>query len=177
MRYRNGFTLLELLVVVLLISAFVFIAVPKIKSGTEINIKSAATNLTATIRYLYSEAAFKKNIYRLVFDIDRDEYWVEVLDNNEYVVSNEYLNKKRTLPAGVHFKDVVTERTQSRSSLNSQKDFILFLPTGFVEPAVIHLVTDNENYYTLETKPYTGGTRVYDEYVELLNNDYTGNNR
>jgi hypothetical protein len=93
------------------------------------------------------------------------------------VVSDEYLNKKRTLPAGVHFKDVVTERTQSRSSLDGQKDFILFLPTGFVEPAVIHLVTDNENYYTLETKPYTGGTRVYDEYVELLNNDYTGNNR
>lgn len=172
MRNRKGFTLLELLVVVLLISAFVFIAVPKIKSGTEINIKSAATNLTGTIRYLYNEAAFKKNIYRLVFDTERDEYWVEVLDNNEYVVSNEYLHKKRTLPAGVHFKDVITERTLSRSRLDDPREFILFLPTGFVEPAVIHLVTDSEDYYTLETKPYTGGTRVYDEYVELMSNEY-----
>ena len=171
MRESKGFTLLELLVVVLLISAFVFIAVPKIKSGTEINIKSASTSLTGTIRYLYNEAAFKKNIYRLVFDIDRDEYWVEVLSNNEYVVSEEYLNRKRTLPPGVHFKDVVTERTFSRSSLDDQREFILFLPTGFVEPAVIHLVTDSEDYYTLETKPYTGGTKVYDEYVELLRNE------
>ncbi len=171
MKYRNGFTLLELLVVMLLISAFVFIAVPKIKSGTEINIKSASTNLTATIKYLYNEAAFKKNIYRLVFDIDRDEYWVEVLDHNEYVVLNDYLYKKRTLPAGVHFKDVVTERTLSRNSLDDQKEFILFLPTGFVEPAVIHLVTDSEDYYTLETKPYTGGTKVYDQYVEFLKNE------
>ena len=171
MKHRNGFTLLELLVVVLLISAFVFIAVPKIKSSTDINIKSASSNLTGTIKYLYNEAAFKKNIYRLVFDIDRGEYWVEVLNNNEYVVSNEYLLQKRTLPTGVHFKDVVTERTLSRNNLDDQKVYILFLPTGFVEPAAIHLVTDNEDYYTLETKPYTGGTKVYDQYVEFLKNE------
>ena len=168
MRKSGGFTLIELLVVIFLVGAFVFIAVPKIRSGTEINVKSASRNLGGTIRYLYNEAAFKKNIYRLVFDIDRGEYWVEVLNGNEYVVSTEYLHKKRSLPGGVHFKDVITERTLGRSSLDNSGEFILFLPTGFVEPAVIHLVTDNEDYYTLETKPYTGGIRVYDEYVELL---------
>ena len=171
MRKSNGFSLIELLVVIMLISAFVFIALPKIKSGTEINIKSASRNLSGTIRYLYNEAAFKKNIYRLVFDIDRGEYWVEVLNDNEYVVSTDYLHKKRTLPGGVHFKDVITERSIGRSSLDDSGEFILFLPTGFVEPAVIHLVTDNEDYYTLETKPYTGGTRVYDEYVEPMRNE------
>jgi prepilin-type N-terminal cleavage/methylation domain-containing protein len=168
MRKSSGFTLIELLVVIFLVGAFVFIAVPKIKSSTEINVKSASRNLSGTIRYLYNEAAFKKNIYRLVFDIDRGEYWVEVLNGSEYVVSTDYLHKKRTLPGGVHFKDVVTERTLGRSSLDDSGEFILFLPTGFVEPAVIYLVTDNEDYYTLETKPYTGGIRVYDEYVELL---------
>lgn len=171
MRKSGGFTLIELLVVIFLVGAFVFIAVPKIRSGTEINVKSASRNLGGTIRYLYNEAAFKKNIYRLVFDIDRGEYWVEVLNGNEYVVSTEYLHKKRSLPGGVHFKDVVTERTLGRSSLDNSGEFILFLPTGFVEPAVIHLVTDNEDYYTLETKPYTGGIRVYDEYVELLRDE------
>ena len=171
MRKSNGFSLIELLVVIMLICAFVFIALPKIKSGTEINIKSASRNLSGTIRYLYNEAAFKKNIYRLVFDIDRGEYWVEVLNDNEYVVSTDYLHKKRTLPGGVHFKDVITERSIGRSSLDDSGEFILFLPTGFVEPAVIHLVTDNEDYYTLETKPYTGGTRVYDEYVEPMRNE------
>ncbi len=171
MKKRNGFSLIELLVVIMIISAFVFIALPKIQSGTEMNIKSASRNLSGTIRYLYNEAAFKKNIYRLVFDIDRGEYWVEVLNNNEYVVSTDYLHKKRVLPAGVHFKDVITERTLGKSSLDDSGEFILFLPTGFVEPAVIHLVTDNEVNYTLETKPYTGGTKVYDEYVEPQRNE------
>ena len=168
MSRRNGFTLIELLVVILLVSALVYIAVPKIKSGTEINVKSASRNLSGTIRYLYNEAAFKKNIYRLVFDVENDEYWIEYLNQNEYVESTDPNLKRRRLPRGVHFRDVTTERTLGKSTLDDSKEFILFLPTGFVEPAVIHLATDNENFYTLETKPYTGGTRVYDEYVEIL---------
>ena len=167
-RNNKGFTLIELLVVIILIVTFMYIAVPKIKSGTEFNIKSASRNLSATIKYLYNEAAFKKNIYRLVFDIDNDEYWIESLNNNEYITSSDPLLSRKRLPNGVHFKDVITERTLRKSTLDEEPEFILFLPTGFVEPAEIHLVTDNEDYYTLETKPYTGGTRVYNEYVELL---------
>jgi len=168
MNREKGFTLIELLVVIILIATFVYIAVPKLKSGTELNIKSASRNLSATIKYLYNEAAFKKNIYRLVFDVDNDEYWIELLNNNEYVISSNPMHSRKRLPNGVHFQDVITERSVGRSTLDKEPEFILFLPTGFVEPAAIHLVTDNEDHYTLETKPYTGGTRIYDKYVKLL---------
>ena len=169
MNKNRGFTLIELLVVIFLVGAFVFIAVPRIKTGTEINIKSASTRLTATIKYLYNEAVFKKNIYRLVFDVEAGEYWIETLAGNEYVRSTDPYHKKRMLPNGVYFREIVTERSIGRSTLDDEEEFILFLPTGYVEPAVIHLMTDDEDKnYTLETKPYTGGTRVYNEYVELL---------
>ena len=166
---KNGcFTLIELMVVVLLIGAFVLVVIPKIKSGTDINIKSASRNLTATIKYLYNEAAFKKNIYKLAFNIEEGEYWIETLNEDEYVQSSDPYHRTRKLPSGVYFRDIITERSLGRSSLDDAQEFILFLPTGFVEPAVIHLKTDDDNNYTLETKPYTGGTRVYNEYVELL---------
>jgi prepilin-type N-terminal cleavage/methylation domain-containing protein len=169
MNKERGFTLIELMVVILLIAAFVTIALPKIKTGTEINIKSAASSLTATIKYLYNEAVFKKNIYKLAFNIEESEYWIETLSGNEYVKSTDPYHRVRKLPNGVYFRDVVTERSIGRSALDDDEEFILFLPTGFVEPAVIHLKTDDEDKnYTLETKPYTGGTRVYNEYVELL---------
>lgn len=169
MKTEQGFTLIELLVVIFLVGAFVMIAVPKINTGTEINIKSASRRLTATIKYLYNEAVFKKNIYKLAFNIDESEYWIETLSGNEYVQSTDPNHKRRKLPNGVYFKDVVTERSVGRNALADDEEFILFLPTGFVEPAVIHLRTDDEDKnYTLETKPYTGGTRVYNEYVELL---------
>jgi prepilin-type N-terminal cleavage/methylation domain-containing protein len=169
MKKKDGFTLLEILVVILIIGAFFFVAVPKLQDLTEVNLKSASRNLSATIKYLYNEAAFKKNIYRLAFDVENGEYWIETFQENEYVVSEEPSHKRRQLPTGVYFKDVITERSQNKNPLDEEREFILFLPTGFVEPAVIHLYTDSERYYTLATKPYTGGTKVYNEYIELLN--------
>jgi len=169
MKRNDGFTLLEVLVVILIIGAFFFVAVPKFQDLTQVNLKSASRNLTATIKYLYNEAAFKKTIHRLTFDIEAGEYWVETLNGNEFGLSEDSANQKRhKLPDGIYFKDVITERTLERNPLDDENEYILFLPTGFVEPAVIHIFTDDERYYTLATKPYTGGTKVYDEYVELL---------
>ncbi len=166
MRRSEGFTLLELLVVILIVGAFFFVAVPKFQDLTEVNLKSASRNLTTTIKYLYNEAAFKKNIHRLVFDIESGEYWVETLQGNEYGIPPD--SKIRRLPNGVYFKDIITERSLQRNPLDDDKEFIIFLPTGFVEPAVIHIYTESDRHYTLATKPYTGGTKVYDEYVDLL---------
>ena len=168
MKQKKGFTLLELLVVMFLIGLFSYFAVPKFQDLTQVNLKSASRNLIGTIKYLYNEAAFKKKIYKLVFDLENNEYWVLVLEGNEYIEPLDSPHKRYKLPNGVYFEDVITERTLNRSSLNDEENFILFLPTGFVEPAVIHIATDNDKQYTLETKPYTGGTRVYDGYVELL---------
>ena len=169
MKRQDGFTILELLVVILIIGAFFAVAVPKFQDMTQVNLKSASRNLTATIKYLYNEAAFKKNIYRLNFDIENGEYWVESLEGNEFSLSEDSTSQDRhRLPNGVYFKDVITERSLDRNPLDEEDEYILFLPTGFVEPAVIHIYTDDETYYTLATKPYTGGTKVYNEYVELL---------
>lgn len=167
MKDKKGFTLIELSVVILLIGAFFLVAIPKFKDITEVNIKSASRRLSGTIRYLYSEAAFKKNVYKLAFDIDRGEYWVEVLDGNEFVIPSDASLARKQLPTGVYFKDIRTGRSREKTMAGNE-NFILFMPTGFVEPAVIHLGTEREVYYTLATKPYTGGTIVLDEYVELF---------
>ncbi len=167
MNENRGFTLIELSVVIFILGLFLLVAVPRFKEITEINIKSASRKLSAVIRYLCSEAAFKKRIYRLTFDIDRNEYRVEVIEGNEFVVPRDpMLQKIWKLPKGVYFKDVITQRSLGKT-LKGRDDFILFFPTGFVEPAVIHLETENGINYTIATKPYTGGTIVYDRYVEF----------
>ncbi len=167
MSRNNGFTLIEISVVLFIIGMFVFIAVPRLQDATDYKVKSASRRIITTVRYLYNEAAFKRKIFRLMFDLDEGEYWVEELRGNEFLVVNDPVMYRRKLPSGVFFKDVITERTYG-STLEERSEFILFLPTGFVEPAVIYLETEGGDIYTLETKPYTGGVRVYDEFVELL---------
>ena len=163
----KGFTLIEMAVVISLIGLFLLIAVPKFQDIAEVNIKSASRRLSGTIKYLYNEAAFKKRVYKLTFDIKGGEYWIEVLEGNEFIIHNDPSFKMRKLPTGVYFRDVITERTRQKL-VEGDEEFIIFTPTGFVEPAVIHLETETGSAYTIATKPYTGGTIVYDEYVELL---------
>jgi prepilin-type N-terminal cleavage/methylation domain-containing protein len=183
MKNKKGFTLIELAVVIFLIGAFFLVAIPKFKDIAQVNIKSASRRLSGIIKYLYSEAAFKKKVYRLVFDIESSGYWIEFLerkgDYNEFVISGDPLLRRKELLTGVYFRDVVTERdleeTNLEETLEGNEEYILFTPTGFVEPAVIYLETENGVVYTIATKPYTGGTIVFDEYVEL-ETLYTGNN-
>jgi len=168
MKDKQGFTLIELTAVIFLLGFFFLVAIPKFKDLNDVNIKSASRRISGTIKYLYNEAAFKKRIYKLSFDLDSGEYWVEVQEGNEFITPEDPSLKRRKLPEGIAFKDVITDRSRV-NSLGKNEQFILFLPTGFVEPAVIYLENDDGNFYTLATKPYTGGTIVFDEYVELLN--------
>ena len=170
MRKGEGFTLIEILVVMVILGGILFIAVPKFRDLTDVNIKSASRNLSGTIKYLYNESIFKKNIYKLAFDIDNNEYWVEFMQDNQFVVSTDPVLKRKKLPDGVSFEDIFTERTQEK--INSGDEvFILFLPNGFVDYAVIHISGSGDDYYTIETKPYTGGTKVYDQYFDLRQED------
>lgn len=168
MRSNRGFTLIEFAVVLVLIGAFFLIAIPKFNDLTEVNIKSASRRLTGVVKQLYNEAVFKKKIYKLSFDLDGGEYWVEVQEGNQFVITDDPFLRRMKLPDGVSFQDIKTDRDQV-NSLGTKEEFILFLPTGFVEPAVIYLRTENEDFYTLATKPYTGGMTVFDEHVDLFN--------
>lgn len=168
MKDKRGFTLIELTAVVILLGFFLLVAIPKFKDLNDVNLKSTSRRIAGTIKYLYNEAAFKKRIYKLSFDLDNDEYWAEVQEGNQFVIPDDPTLKKTKLPEGLSFKDVITDRSRV-NSLGANEQFILFLPTGFVEPAVIHLESMDGKYFTLATKPYTGGTMVFDEYVDLLN--------
>lgn len=166
MRRLNGFTLIEIVVVVFILGSLLLVATPRLLEKTDINLKSASRTLSGTIKYFYNEAVFKKKIYRLTFDLDNDQYWPEVLEGEQFVRSSDFLFKTKKLPDRVYFEDIQTVRTEGK--VDSGRDvFLIFLPTGYVDPAIIHLRTGESNYYTLSTNPYTGITKVFEEYVDL----------
>ena len=167
-RKSAGFTLIEIMVVVFLLGAFFSVAMPRVFKTGDMSLRSASRGLVTTIRYLYSKSVFEKRIYKLSFDIDAGEYWVEVLQGNQFASGEGSGHRRKKLPSEVSFNDIQTERTQGK--VGSGRDaFILFLPTGIVDSAVIHLRTGKDNFFTLSTNPYTGATKVFDKYVEFNN--------
>lgn len=72
-----GFSLLELMVVVFLIAAFVSISVPLISSLTALDLKKEITRVAALSSEAFFAAAISGKTYRVVFDLDTQTYWAE----------------------------------------------------------------------------------------------------
>ena len=74
------------------------------------------------------------------------------------------LIKKITLPNTVSFQDVWVFHQEER--VTAGQAFIYCFPSGMSEKAVIHLIDEDENVYTLWVQPLTGRVRIYSEFVE-----------
>lgn len=82
---RNGFTLIELVVVLALISVIAAIVLPRVDPFLpQRRLKSAARMLSGTISLAYAEAIAKNKTYRLYFELESDRYWIaEVTEDEE----------------------------------------------------------------------------------------------
>jgi len=76
-----------------------------------------------------------------------------------------YLLKPIKLPEGIKIKDVFVSHVGKK--LEGGKTAVYFFPNGWVEKAVINLSDDkDETFYSLETFPITGKTKIRTEYFE-----------
>lgn len=166
-RFPAGFTLIELMIVVAILAALMFVVVPRLQDLTDVQVKSSARRIVGELKYLYNDAVFKKRTYRLNFGLDEGTYWVEVLMGSEFVPYADHVVQDARLERGIRFKDVITERTFGASRLTEREEFIMIYPTGRIDPAIIYIEAPNGSVYTLETKPYTGRVAVYDEFVDF----------
>ena len=72
-RISRGFTLLELIVVLLIISLMSAFVVPKLVGPmSNLNLKIASKKIAASLRYARSHAASEKTTYVALFDFDKD---------------------------------------------------------------------------------------------------------
>jgi len=77
-----------------------------------------------------------------------------------------YLLKPIKLPEGIRIKDVYVAHLGKK--LEGGKTAVYFFPNGWVEKAVINLADEKEEtFYSLETFPVTGRTKIRTEYKEF----------
>lgn len=162
---RAGFTLLELVLVLLVIGVVTALVFPKFRNLGGGDVKVEARTLIGRIQGLYNEATFTRRTHRLVYDLDAQRYWGEVKEGrgDAYTPVDPAFMSPVTLPSGVSLEDVVTERAGKRQE---GKAYTYFLPLGRAEFTTIHLEAKDGPQLTLRVNPLTGKVRVDSGYVE-----------
>jgi prepilin-type N-terminal cleavage/methylation domain-containing protein len=78
----SGFTLIEILIMVVIISIVALTAVPMMSSAASMQIRSAANMITADLEYAKSMAISRGQNFSVVFDENTDSYRIEDQDSN-----------------------------------------------------------------------------------------------
>ncbi|SRR5579884_404378 len=161
----NGFTLLELMLVVFILGITALLIFPRVASFGAGDLKWTSRHFAGLIQHLAQESSSTKQTYRLYFNLENGAYWVASLrDSGEFVEMTDPMLARRVLPKEVSFEDVVTPQ---QGKVNEGEAFMQFYPVG-VENAWIHL-KQGERKWTLVVNPLTGRVKVYDEYVDMDN--------
>jgi prepilin-type N-terminal cleavage/methylation domain-containing protein len=79
---RRGFTVIEILIVLVIITIAALTAVPMMSSASSVQIRSAASMIAADLEYAKSMAISRGQNYSVRFDQNADSYQLEDQDNN-----------------------------------------------------------------------------------------------
>lgn len=182
----SGFTLTEILVVLALIVLASAVAIPTISSYFRASLDSVSRTLASTIRDGYNSTIVTGNIHRLVYDIDKGQYWVEsggpgvLLDSansqerkaqqkkwarsdapeeaSPFKLEKSVTRGKANLPSGIKFESIKTE--QSPTALTTGIATTHFFPQGTTEQTLIVLTDSSDRKQTLAISATVGKTRV-----------------
>ena len=152
MKAREGFTLVELIVVIFIISIITAMIMPNLWDREERALQSEAKRIGSTLRYINDEAAGKKQTYLVKIDLNTDS-WSYAGDKE----SRTFKMKKDII-----FKDIIVP---SLGEVSIGEVNLTFGPTGPEEPITVHLVK-NKSEYTVMFNHISGRAKIHEGYVQ-----------
>lgn len=162
-RWCDGFTLLELMLVILLMGLMFTLIMPQIGGFRRAQLRSQSRRLAGRATYMFDQAVGHKLVLRLIFDIDNNGYAVARLDpySIKPVFAPDHTPSSRpvAMPASIRIRDVTVEGI---GTVNRGVIACNFYPEGYVDATVVHLEDASGDVMTLEFVPLTGQVAVID---------------
>jgi|SRR5579863_3236059 len=144
---RPGFTLLEMLVVLVVLSLIAMVSVPLFQTLVQGTVQTEATRLSRLVRVLRNEAILTQTDYRLVFDLKEQSYWVEVRNGERFQVRNDdTLLRKHVFPASFQLTDLSILGNTSTRNAAERPIPVSVDATGFMDPFLLHFAVDGAAY-------------------------------
>jgi general secretion pathway protein H len=84
-RSHSGFTLLEILIVLVIIGLISGMSIRGLRSLAKSDLRGSTSRMSGAVRYLFDRASTTGKYHRLVIDVDQGRYWAEVSDDKFYI--------------------------------------------------------------------------------------------
>lgn len=156
-----GFTMLEMLIVLFLLTVVVVVVLPRISLDEDLS--STGRKLIGVLRTFQGLAATNQQQVKLYFDLDQGTYWMMMVEGKEERLPlDPGWKTPRSLPESVRLTEV---------SIGQDKHFsgrvdISFFANGRIEPVTMYLMDTKNNLLGLAVDSLTGGIRVSDERLD-----------
>lgn len=161
-RRARGFTLIELVVVLVILSAIALLVFPRLPAADARALVDSAGEIAAAIRFLDDRGSAEGTPYRLRLDIGANR--VEALKGAppSAAPADPSFNGN-LLRDGIVIQDILTGRGEK---LTEGEVSMLFGPGGLQEFVAIHLKNSREQVYTIMAVPRNGKVMVEEGYRE-----------
>ena len=153
-RTANGFTLLELVLVLLLMGLIAGLTLPFVVSTLDrIKLQSEVRQIASAIQFTRSEAISRKTLLTFNVDINKSQYWLAIPKQEE-------VTQSKPIDETVKIMDY----QRADETLTEGTFMILFYPRGNSSGGTIRFKSiddkDEENIYAVTIDPITGKPQI-----------------
>ena len=183
----RGFTLIELILVLVIIGLLTSLIVPAITSLTGLKLKTATRRVAAGLRYARSQAVTTGSDYQVVLNLRKGEMTIKCLEEEEErfyrenAEEGEYQSgweedagdeelpppkkkiKTYRMPKEVTLAKVIIEEVEVYHDDEEEETWIDFYPNGSCSGGEIYLTNERERVFKIALNFLTGIVKITEE--------------
>ncbi len=164
---QRGFTLIELIVVITLISIMMFFAVPRLNTNLLSSEKRRVSQwIVLTVNSLKENAVRDQQDYLLCADPDENKLWTAVEKQAPGGAGEPEREKIKEfkIPEGWNLTDAAFP---GRDPRRSGVAVIRFYKKGYSDKAMLHVEDDSADRITYEIRPFLKQVKIHEKYAEF----------
>ncbi len=161
---KLGFTLIELMVVMLLVSIILAVAIPRFDSAPFQDPKKKLTRwMMNAVRHLRASAIQKQKVQVLVVDLSEQRMWMihEAMSEDEQSAAAE---KAFSLDRSLR---MISARYPDQDSINTGTIEVRFYPAGYSDRVLFRLEDEDAERISFLLEPLLPKLKIFDEWIDL----------